>query len=172
MIEEKKPTMGIIENPFEKVRPKMTAARIELMSQLAKFGHNELNTSPSPDQWSAIEIAHHVYLTDGTMLEQIYLVQNEENPLIANIGEGAQHSIKTSEPPVSLDAVLGGMAARREEMFEYLSKLPAADWDRPLRHPGRGQLKFYQLVNTLPLHDQTHARQLAELKDAITPTRT
>ena len=163
--------MATLENPFEKVHPKMVAARIELMSQLAKFGHDELTISPAPDKWSALEIAHHVYLIDGLLLEQVYLVQSEDNPLIKEIvGEDAS-LVQASEPPVSLDAVLGGMAARREELFEYLHSLPAADWERPFRHPRWGELRFYQLVNIAPQHDQTHARQLSDLKAAIVPAR-
>ena len=56
------------------------------------------------------------------------------------------------------------MAARREEIFEYLAGLPAEAWERPFRHPDWGQCKFYQLVNVLPLHDQMHAKQLAAMK--------
>ncbi|HEX6483492.1 MAG TPA: DinB family protein, partial [Ktedonobacteraceae bacterium] len=72
---------------------------------------------------------------------------------------------RASEPPASLDAVLAGMAARREELFEYLASLPADAWERPFRHPKWGERKFYQLVNVLPLHDQMHAQQLANLKE-------
>jgi hypothetical protein len=163
--------MALLENPFEKVRPKMVAARLELMSQLAKFGPEELRTAPRPGDWSALEIAHHVYIADGLALEQMHRVQDEENPLLDQAGEEAPRRTRASEPPVSLDAVLGGMAARREELFEYLSSLPPEAWERPFRSPEWGQLKFYQLVNILPEHDRQHARQLADLKAAIAPAQ-
>lgn len=163
--------MALLEKPFEKVRPKMVAARLELMSQLAKFDPEELRSLPQSSEWSALEIAHHVYITDGLSLEQMYQVQNEENPLIYAPEDEGPRRTRASEPPVSLDAVLGGMAARREEIFEYLNALPPAAWERPFRHPHWGQLKFYQLVNILPQHDRQHAQQLAELKNAIPPVR-
>lgn len=156
--------MATLENPFEKVRPKMVTARIELISQLAKFEHAELSVAPTPDEWSALEIAQHVYITDGLALEQLRAIQDEENPLIVAPEEEAPRRTRASQPSASLEAVLTGMAARREELFEYLSTLPAEVWERPFRHPSWGQLKFYQLVNVLPQHDQTHAQQLAELK--------
>ena len=56
------------------------------------------------------------------------------------------------------------MAARREELFEYLSGLPADVWERPLRHHLWGPMKFYQLVNILYTHDQQHTQQLAAIK--------
>lgn len=163
--------MATLENPFEKARPKMVAARIDLISHLAKFEHSELKHAPAPGEWSALEIAHHVYVADGLALEQMRRVQEEENPLIEDPGEEAPRLTRASTPPVSLEAVLAGMAARREELFEYLSALPAEAWERPFRHPSWGQLKFYQLVNILPQHDKMHAQQLAELKSALAPTQ-
>lgn len=159
--------MATLENPFEKVRSKMVTARIELISQLAKFEHAKLTLTATPDEWSALEIAQHVYITDGLALDQLRTIQEEENPLIVAIEEEAPHRTQASEPPVSLEAVLSGMAARREDLFEYLSTQPPTTWERPFRHPHWGQLQFYQLVNILPQHDQAHTRQLADLKEAL-----
>ena len=163
--------MATLENPFEKARQKMVAARLELMSQLAKFSHDELTRTPRADEWSALMLAYHVYVADGLALEQMHQVQEEENPLVAVLDEETPRQTRAGEPPASLDAVLGGMAARREELFEYLSSLPPAAWERAFRHPQWGQLKFYQMVNVLPQHDRMHANQLADLKAAITPTQ-
>lgn len=160
--------MATLENPFEKVRSKLVSARIELISQLAKFEHAALTLTSTPDEWSALEIAHHVYVTDGLALDQLRMIQAEENPLILALEEEAPRRTRASELPGSLEAVLFGMAARREDLFEYLSTQPAATWERPFRHPRWGQLQFYQLVNILPQHDQAHTRQLAELKAALT----
>jgi DinB family protein len=156
--------MATLENPFDKVRRKMVAARIEFMGQLAKFNNDELTRQPAEDEWSPLQLAHHLYIADGLALEQMQLVQNEDNPLVVDVGEETPRLTRASEPPVSLDAVLAGMAARREELFEYLASLPAGDWERPFRHPNWGQLKFYQLVNILPVHDKMHAQQLTDMK--------
>jgi hypothetical protein len=156
--------MATLENPFDKVRPKMVAARIEFMGQLASFSNDDIAREPGEDEWSPLQLAHHLYIADGLALEQMQLVQTEDNPLVANVGEEAPHRTRSSEPPASLDAVLAGMAARREELFEYLASLPADAWERPFRHQDWGQLKFYQLVNVLPAHDRTHAQQLTDIK--------
>jgi hypothetical protein len=159
--------MATLENPFEKVRPKMVAARLELLSHLAKFSQKELTIALAQDEWSALVIAHHIYLADGEFLALMRQVQEEENPLIVDAAETTPRLTRESEPPISLEAVLGGMAARREELFEYLSTLPPENWERPYRHPQWGQRKFYQMVNALAEHDQAHARQLAEIKAAL-----
>jgi hypothetical protein len=159
--------MATVENPFDKVRRKMVAARVEFMEQLAKFRKDEVTRQPAEDEWSPLQLAHHLYIADGLALEQMRIVQNEDNPLVINAEEETPILTRASEPPVSLDAVLAGMAARREEIFEYLASLPVDAWERPFRHPNWGQLKFYQLVNILPAHDRTHAEQLTEIKASI-----
>ncbi len=159
--------MATVENPFDKVRRKMVAARIEFMEQLAKFNKDELARQPAEDEWSPLQLAHHLYIGDGLALEQMQIVQNEDNPLIIDTEEETPILTRASEPPVSLDAVLAGMAARREELFEYLASLPVDAWERPFRHPNWGQLKFYQLVNILPAHDRMHAQQLMNIKASI-----
>src|SRR5437588_12457523 len=156
--------MATLENPFEKVRSKMVAARIEFMGKLATFSKDEITREPGEDEWSPLQLANHLYIADGLALEQMQLVQNEDNPLLTNLEEDTPRLTRASEPPVSLDAVLGGMAARREELLEYLSDLPTEAWERPFRHPNWGQLKFYQMVNILPVHEQMHAKQLMEIK--------
>lgn len=162
-------SMATLENPFEKARQKLVAARLEVISQLAKFQQDELALTPAPDEWSALMLAYHVYIADGLALEQMHQVQEEDNPLIRELDEETPRQTRAGETPTSLDVILAGMAARREEIFEYLSSLPAPAWERPFRHPQWGQLKFYQLVNVLPQHDQQHAKQLAELKATLTP---
>ena len=157
--------MATVENPYEKVRRKMVAARIEFMAQLAKFSKDELRKQPAEGEWSALELAHHLYIADGLALEQLKLVQNEENPMVVATEEETPRLTRSSEPPASLEAVLAGMAARREEIFEYLAALPVEAWERPFRHPAWGERKFYQMVNVLPFHDQMHAQQLAAMKE-------
>src|SRR5438067_7422024 len=122
--------MATLENPFEKVRRKLVAARIEFMGQLAKFGNDELTRTPAEDEWSPLQLANHLYIADGLALEQMQIVQNEDNPLVTVVGEEAPRRTRSSEIPVSLNAVLAGMAARREELYEYMTNLPVDAWER------------------------------------------
>ena len=156
--------MTATESSFDKARRKMVAARIEFMGQLAKFSKAALKLAPTEGEWSPLQLAHHLYIADGLALEQMQQVQNEDNPLLIDSTEAAPQRTREAEVPVSLDAVLAGMAARREEIFTYLASLPADTWERPMRHPAWGQIKFYQFVNILPQHDMQHARQLSSIK--------
>lgn len=159
--------MSSVENPFDKVRRKMVAARLEFMGQLAKFSSEELARNPmGEDEWTPLQLAYHLYVADGLALEVLQKIQTEDNPLVEDLAEETPRRTREAEPPATLDAVLGGMVARREELFQYLSELPDDAWERPLRHPTFGPLKFYQIVNVLPAHDKLHAQQLADIKAA------
>ena len=159
--------MSSVENPFDKVRRKMVAARLDFMGQLAKFSSEELARNPmGEDEWTPLQLAYHLYVADGLALEVLQKIQTEDNPLVEDLAEETPRRTREAEPPSTLDAVLGGMVARREELFQYLSELPDDAWERPLRHPTFGPLKFYQIVNVLPAHDKLHAQQLADIKAA------
>ena len=156
------------ERSFDKARRKLGTARIELMKQLANFSQDELAQSPIEGEWSPIQIAHHTYITEALVLEQMKRVQNEDDPFIPDISSNSQQQqLELAEVPASLEVILTGMAARREELFEYLASLPEDDWLRPLRHHDWGNLKFYQLVNVLSIHDQQHTQQLEKIKATL-----
>lgn len=159
--------MTTVEKPFDRVRRKMVTARIEFIGQLAKFDKDELAQVPAEGEWSPLQLAQHVYVADGLALEQMHLVQEEDNPLVVAVEEEAPRRTRESKPPISLDSVLAGMAARREEIFEYLSTLPVEAWERPFRHHLWGDRKFYQLVNVLPMHDQIHTQQLMSIRETV-----
>ncbi len=156
------------ERSFDKARRKLVASRIELMGRLAKFSQDELTQSPIEGEWSPIQIAHHTYITEGLVLEQIKRVQNEDDPFIPDISSNSQQQqLELAEVPPSLEVILTGMAARREELLQYLASLPEDGWLRALRHHNWGNLKFYQLVNVISIHDQQHTQQLMKIKDAL-----
>jgi len=156
--------MAAGEDVFDRVRRKMVAARIEFMGQLATFGKKEL--AAQEGEKSAIYISHLLYIIDGLALEQMRRVQEEEDPLLENLAERVPEIVRDTPPPRSLEAVLGGMVARREEMFEYLASLSATAWERPFHQREWGARQFYQLVSMLPLYDQQHTHQLLALKAA------
>ncbi len=171
--------MTTLTNPFEKVRAKMVAARIEVIGQLARFSKDELSRKPDKDEWSALEIAQHLYIADGVALEDFQKIQSEENPVISDaqkevprltreaIEEEQTRQRMDLEPLPTLESLLSGMAARREEIFEYLASLPDEAWERPFQHQAWGPMKFYQLVNVVPQHDQQHVQQLKMLKESF-----
>ncbi len=158
--------MTTAEKPFVKARRKLVDARIQFLSQLAKFSKEELIQCAAGEDWTPIQIAHHIYIADGLILDGLQRIQQEDNPLI-DLAEEAPRQTEAAEPPASLDAVMAGMAARREAIFEFLSQLPDEAWERPWQHKSKGQMKFYQLVNGIPDHEQTHTEQLKKIKAAM-----
>jgi uncharacterized damage-inducible protein DinB len=158
--------MTTTEKPFDKARRKLVDARIQFLGQLAKFSKAELTQIVPGEDWTPIQIAHHLYIADGLFLDELKRVQQEDNPLI-DFEEETARQTEAAEPPASLDAVMAGMAARREGLFEFLSQVSDEAWERPFQDKSRGQLKFYQLVNYIPKHEQMHIEQLTKIKAAM-----
>lgn len=158
--------MTTAEKPFAKARRKLVDARIQFLSQLAKFSKQELTQTAPGEDWTPIQIAHHIYIADGLLLEALKRVQQEDNPLVSVVEE-APRQTEAAEPPASLDAVMAGMAARREATLEFLSQLPDEAWERPLQEKSKGPMKFYQLVNGISNHEQSHIEQLTKIKSAM-----
>ncbi len=123
--------MSMLDDPFAKVRPKLVAARIEFMAELARFQAGELTRRPTPGEWSPLEVAYHLYVVEGLSLQELRRVQEEENPQIVALEEEGPRLTRESAANLSLDAVLAGLAARREELFEYLAQLPPTVWNAP-----------------------------------------
>ena len=81
--------MATVENPYEKVRSKMVAARLEFLSQLATFNNKEIAREPGENEWSPLQLANHLYVADGLALEQMQIVQN---------GDAVQVTVERSRP--------------------------------------------------------------------------
>src|SRR5579864_3922265 len=152
------------ESAFARAQRKMVAARIEFLAALARVNPEELVT-PVGEEWSPLQIAYHLSITDGLALEQMHRIQEEDNPHIINITEIVPHTPKSILPSLSLASVLATMMAQREETFCYLSSLPETAWERSFRHEQWGQCKFSQFVNLLSLQDKMATRQLETIRN-------
>ncbi len=150
---------------FARVQRKMVAARIEFLAALARIQPAELSITPAGEEWSPLQIAYHLAMTDGLALEQMHRIQKEENPPIINIAEIAPHIPPNILPSLSLASVLATMTAQREAIFAYLAELPESAWERTFQQEQWGQHKFYQFVNLLPLQDKMATRQLETLRN-------
>jgi hypothetical protein len=145
---------------FSRVKRKMIAARIEFLAALARVQPSELSIAPTGEEWSPLEIAYHLSITDGLALEQMRRIQEEENPSIVHIAEVAPRPSANSLSSFSLASVLATMTAQREATFRYLASLPETAWERTFQQEQWGPHTFYQLVNLLPLHDKMATHQL------------
>lgn len=149
---------------FARVQRKMVAARIEFLATLARVQPADLSIAPTEEECSPLQIAHHLSITDGLVLEQMQRIQEEDNPHIINIAEIAPHAPPSSITSLSLASVLATMTAQREAIFRYLSNLPETAWERSFQQERWGHHKFEQFVNLLPLHDKMATHQLEMIR--------
>ncbi len=156
--------MTVEATSFEQIRRRMTAARIAFIGRLAKFNRAELSQMPADGSWSPLQIAYHLYLADGRALAQMQRVQSEVDPHFTDTDYTLPSPVAV-EPELTLEMVLAGLAARREEIFEFLATLTSDSWQRPYHNCSDEQCSFLQLVDELPAHDEEHTQQLLTLKE-------
>jgi hypothetical protein len=150
---------------FVRLQRKMFMARIEFLVALARVQPADLSLTPPGEEWSPLQIAYHLSITDGLALEQMRRIQGEDNPHIVHIAEFTPHVPTTTLSSLSLASILATMTAQREATFHYLSNLPEAAWERSFQQEKWGQRKFHQFVNLLPLHDKMATRQLETIQN-------
>lgn len=159
--------MSGIEAPFAALRRKMVVARIDFMSQLAAFRHEDLTRSCAEDGISPLLITHHLLITDIMALQHMQRIQTEDNPQFETFIQLLPVETTEVEQPLILKEVLTKMDAQRNEIFSYLAQLPPEGWERPFTSVLWGPRKFYQFVNVLPLHDRQHSRQLVTIRTQL-----
>ena len=150
---------------FARAQRRMVAARIEFLAALARIQPADLSIVPIEEEWSPLQIVHHLSVTDSLALEQMRRIQEEESSQIVNIAEVALNILTNSSSSLSLASLLATMTAQREAIFLYLFNLPEAAWERSFQQEQWGQRKFYQFVNMLPLQDKMATRQLETIRD-------
>jgi hypothetical protein len=155
------------EAPFAVLRRKMVVARIDFMSQLATFQHEDLTRILTEDGISPLLVTHHLLITDMLALQHMQRIQSEDNPQFDTFIQQLPIGTAEAEQPLSLEEILTKMATQRAELFTYLAQIPLPGWERPFGSALWGSRKFYQLVNVLPLHDRQHSRQLVAMRTQL-----
>ena len=148
--------MTTVENPFEKVRRKMVAARIEFHGTTGEIQQRGVaasacrgrmvaattRLSPLCRRWSRSG-------ADATGAERRQPARCRPKR------DSAPHPRLRATRHAQLGTGRYGCPPRRN--FSISLHVTCEAWERPFRHHAWGERKFYQLVNIVPMHDQAYA---------------
>jgi len=125
---------------------------------LAGASEEELGTRPSPDEWSAREVVHH--LADSEMRSAIRLRRliAEDEPTILGYDEGAYARRLYYDRPIgpSLDT----LRAVRASTADILDRLSGPQWLRSGTHTESGAYGVERWLEIYGEHAHEHARQI------------
>lgn len=129
--------------------------------------HKQARWKPSPDDWSILEVIHHLYDEEiedfRRHLDHILYHADQPWPRINPGGWVTERRYNEQEP----DALLAKFLAARQESLAWLATLGAADWHAAIAMPW-GALTAGDMLASWAAHDLLHLRQLVELHFAWT----
>ena len=154
--------------------------RNTLVQSLADYPEQALNTCPEPNKWSAIQVMHHLILSEANTLNYL---RKKVLGLASARKTGFSAAFKTWLMKVWLatsflkrkaaPATASGPEAdtlahtaekwteTRQQLKALLDELPEGAAERDLfRHPVAGKLNLIQMLDFLDAHFRHHERQI------------
>lgn len=118
---------------------------------------------PTPDAWSANEIATHLRDVEVEVnAQRVDVVLTQDNPFIAGV-DTDQWAAERGYAQVDGRAALDRFAMSRRALVERLRALPTEAYERTARHALFGRTSLRELLQVVLDHDQVHLRQLRAL---------
>ncbi len=153
----------------------------ELIEELEQYSHEELNTSPSEDSWSPIQILHHLILSEQLSIAYCKKKLSFEPDLkkagllsklkakLVELYLGSPFKFKA--PPALNSSVLPkegklvdvatSWKKQREEMAAFLQDVPDKYlYTEVYKHPFGGRLSLEGMMDFFNAHFNNHRKQL------------
>ena len=143
-------------DPIE-VMSKSPARFAELLNQ---FPAEQIEAKPAPDKWSIREVMCHMADCEVAWSWRLRLILEQYHPQLQPFDQDAWAKVyskyKLQQARMTFDAL-------RVWNLQFLSALTEDDRKRPARHPERGELTLWNIVETIAGHDLHHINTLEKL---------
>lgn len=120
---------------------------------------------PSPDGWTARQVAHHLADSEMTSAIRLRRLLAEDNPLIQgyNEEEFARRLFYDDRP---IDPSLGALKAARDTTADIVSRLSEEQWKRAGTHSESGPYSVETWLEIYAEHAHDHAAQIMRARFA------
>ena len=136
-----------------------------LRAELTGVPEDVLSRRPQDGAWSIKDILAHLCDDARIAHERLWKIINLEEPRLEPYDQ-EQLARDRDAQSQSVNALLDEFAAQRTATVEMLTELVHWNWARAGRHPEFGRMSIRQKVDRKIVHDETHLRQIRELKAA------
>lgn len=167
--------------PLKKYHLRLSSGLDDLWTVLRGMTDEQRRFRPEPDDWSALEVAHHVFLAErGTVasLEKLRGKPSRKRGLKARLGKLAVAVVfkcgipvenpsraVTPDPAVGFDELEREWRAVRVRMLELLESMDEAAPDQAgMSHPISGPLTVKETLSFLAGHLERHLGQMRRLR--------
>jgi hypothetical protein len=126
----------------------------------------EIDGRPTPDDWTAREIVHHLADAEIISAARLRAIVHEDNPpLIAFDEAGYARRFDYGDRPLA--GALALLTAARQSNVEIMERLAADEWERAGNHPEYGRYTISRLLATHAPHAPAHIAQIEANRDAL-----
>jgi uncharacterized damage-inducible protein DinB len=144
---------GGVSDPAEII--KSTPVKIENLLQA--LGPEKLNVQPAPGKWSVREILAHLADCEIVFAFRLRQTLAENNPVVQPFDQD-KWALTYGQYDARMAAAV--FSAVRQWNVALIAGLSDTDFDKPMNHPERGDMKFRDVVATMAGHDRNHLKQL------------
>ena len=143
-------------DPLE-VMAKTPACLTELLNQ---FSPEQLEQKPAPDKWSLREVMSHIADCEIAWAWRLRTIYENYHPMLQPFDQDAwaraYSKYRFQQARITFDAL-------RVWNLQFLSAITEEDRKRPARHPERGEITLWNVVETIAGHDLHHIAALEKV---------
>jgi uncharacterized damage-inducible protein DinB len=137
-----------------------------LREAVAGLNPEQLDTPYRPGGWTVRQLVHHVPDSHLNAYTRFKLALTEDEPAIKTYDEGRWAELPDSRSvPVEVSLALLENLHRR--WVALLRALPAADFQKTLRHPDWGQMTLDQVLGIYAWHGDHHVAHVTSLRQRM-----
>ena len=150
---------------IEQVLTLLAATPLRLAALTAGLAPKELQTRPTPDEWSANEVLAHLRACADVWGNCIMAIIAEDAPTLRAVNPTTWIK-KTDYLELEFRPSLRSFATQRADLLAVLSPLPPEGWSRTARVSGAGKVLertvlFY--AQWLARHERPHVKQVERI---------
>jgi hypothetical protein len=165
--------IGKAETPrdLDPERRRELTSRIErtpdrLREAVAGLNAEQLDTPYRPGGWTVRQLVHHVPDSHLNAYTRFKLALTEDEPLIKTYDEGRWAELPDSRS-VPVEVSLALLESLHRRWVALLRALPAADFQKTLKHPEWGQMTLDQVLGLYAWHGDHHVAHVNSLRQRM-----
>ncbi|MFZ9789546.1 MAG: DinB family protein [Candidatus Nanopelagicales bacterium] len=132
---------------------------IEFVAFVKSKSDAELSKPGPENEWTAAFAIHHLADFEIHFASRFLRIITEENPEIQSYDESL-YVDKTNYATRNVRTSIQTIEATRKQLGEILGGLNDQDFDRPVRHAEKGQIKLSDLIGYCNNHIKNHLDQV------------
>lgn len=145
----------------EQIAPRLLGNTAALFGMVAATPPHVWRMRPDPDEWTPLEIVHHLRQSEREVQRpRLQRISEEDDPFLPTPPQPFRpNSVTLSE---TADQIAADFWRERAQTLAFLEQLPPEAWSRSARHAIFGPTTLLEMAHFTARHDRLHLNQLCQ----------